>query len=157
VRRTAAVVGGAALAGSLLTTPDSRWYRRLDLPAWQPPPWAFPVVWTTLYTTTTIASAATVSELREAEKPEEAKAFERALTANMVLNAGWSGLFFRSHRLRLAALECAALTLSGADLARRAAPGGKGRAIALGAYAGWCGFATALTTAIARRNPHSKD
>jgi uncharacterized protein YbjT (DUF2867 family)/tryptophan-rich sensory protein len=157
LRRTAAVVGGAALLGSLLTTPDSRWYRRLDLPAWQPPTWAFPVVWTTLYATTTIASTATITELREAEKPEEATAFEQALVANMVLNAGWSGLFFRAHRPRLAAVECAALSLSSADLARRAAPGGKGRAVSLGAYAAWCGFATALTSAIARRNPHSKD
>jgi uncharacterized protein YbjT (DUF2867 family)/tryptophan-rich sensory protein len=157
LRRTAAVVAGAALAGSVLTTPGSRWYRRLDLPSWQPPPWAFPLVWTTLYATTTVAATATTTELREAEQAEEATAFERALVANMVMNAGWSGLFFRAHRPRIAAVECAALTLSSADLARRAAPGGKGRAISLGAYAAWCGFATALTAAIARRNPHPKD
>ncbi len=157
LRRTAAVVGGAALVGSLLTDPDSKWYRRLDLPSWQPPTWAFPVVWTTLYATTTIASTATVTELREAGKHDEATAFERALVTNMVLNAGWSGLFFRAHRPRLAAVECAVLALSSADLARRAAPGGKVRGGVLGAYAAWCGFATALTTAIAGRNPDPKD
>ena len=157
LRRAAAVVGGAALVGSLLTTPDSRWYRSLDLPSWQPPNWAFPVVWTTLYATTTIASTATIAELREAEMDNEATAFERALVANMVLNAGWSGLFFRGHRPRLAAAECAVLTASSADLARRAAPSGKVRGGVLGAYAAWCGFATALTAAIARRNPEPKD
>lgn len=157
LRRTAALVGGAAVVGSALTTPDSRWYRSLDLPDWQPPTWAFPVVWTTLYATTTIASTATITELREADQEEEATAFERALAANMALNAGWSGLFFRAHALRTAAVECAVLTASGADLARRSAPGGKGRAAALGAYAAWCGFATVLTTAIARRNRHRKE
>ena len=152
LRRTAAVVGSAAVAGSLLTDPGSRWYRGLDLPRWQPPTWAFPAVWTTLYATTTIASTATIAELREADKEQEATAYERALAANMVLNAGWSGLFFRAHRPRVAAVECAALAVSSADLARRAAPGGSVRAGVLGAYAAWCGFATALTTAIARRN-----
>ena len=37
VRRTAATVGAAAVVGSLLTDPRSRWYRSLDKPAWQPP------------------------------------------------------------------------------------------------------------------------
>lgn len=145
-----------ALVGSLLTTPDSRWYRSLDLPSWQPPNWAFPVVWTTLYATTTIASTATIAELREAEMDNEATAFERALVANMVLNAGWSGLFFRGHRPRLAAAECAVLTASSADLARRAAPterSAEGSLVhtLLGAVS------TALTAAIARRNPEPKD
>ena len=157
VRRNAALVGGAALVGSLLTTPDSRWYRRLDVPAWQPPPWAFPVVWTTLYATTTIAATATVQEMREHGREEEAAAFDRALAANMVLNAGWSGLFFRAHRLRVAAVECAVLAASSADLARRSGPTGGARTGVLAAYAGWCGFATALTVAIARRNRDRKD
>ena len=41
---------------------------------------------------------------------------------NLALNAGWTPLFFRAHRPALAAAECAVLTVSTADLVRRARP-----------------------------------
>ncbi|MGW4569136.1 TspO/MBR family protein, partial [Streptomyces sp. NPDC004561] len=40
---TAAAVGGRAVDA------DSAWYRSLRKPGWQPPSWAFGVVWTPLY------------------------------------------------------------------------------------------------------------
>ena len=70
-----------------------------------------------------------------------------------MLNAGWSGLFFRAHHLPLATAGAAVLAGSSVDLARRAAQAGPGKAAALGAYAAWCTFATALSAAVARRNP----
>jgi uncharacterized protein YbjT (DUF2867 family)/tryptophan-rich sensory protein len=153
VMRTGAVVGTAAVLGSALTDPASRWYQRLDKPSWQPPPAAFPVVWTALYATTAVATARASAELAEAGREEEARDLERALVANMALNAGWSGLFFRVHRPRIAAVECAVLAASSADLARRAGAAGRGKAAVVGGYAAWCTFATVLTAAIARRNP----
>ena len=39
----------AAAAFSGGAFPPGHWYRRLDLPSWTPPDWAFPVIWTTLY------------------------------------------------------------------------------------------------------------
>ena len=155
VRRTAATVGAAAVAGSVLTNPRSRWYRELDVPDWQPPPAAFPVVWTALYGEVALLTAAASAVLAERGRAEEARDLERALRVNMVLNAGWTGLFFRAHRPWLAAAECAALTASSVDLARRVAPAGRGKATGLLAYAGWCAFATVLSTAIARRNHRS--
>ncbi len=148
LRRAAGTVAAAAVVGSLLTDPRSDWYRRLDLPSWQPPPWAFPVVWTALYAEVAVASAATMAESDD----REATAYGRALTANMVLNAAWNGIFFRARAPRAAAVECAVLTLSGVDLARRAARTGPGKGSGLAAYAAWCGFATVLSAAIARRN-----
>ncbi len=155
VQRTAATVGAAAVVGSLLTDPQSRWYTALDKPSWEPPAVAFPVVWTALYAEVALLTAAASSVLAERGRPEDARALEKALAVNMVLNAGWTGLFFRAHRPWLAAAECAALTASSVDLARRVAPAGRGKSNGLLAYAGWCAFATALTTAIARRNPRS--
>lgn len=151
--RTSAVVGSAAVAGSLLTTPDSGWYRALDKPVWQPPPAAFPTVWTILYATTAVATACAGTELAEGGRSADSRHLERALLANMVLNVGWTAVFFRGRRPWPAAVECAALTASSADLARRAAPTGRGKAAGIGLYAGWCLFATALTGSIARRNP----
>ena len=46
---TATAVTASAALGGLATTPDSDWYAGLDKPAWQPPPIAFPLVWTPLY------------------------------------------------------------------------------------------------------------
>jgi uncharacterized protein YbjT (DUF2867 family)/tryptophan-rich sensory protein len=150
--RTSAVVGAAAVTGSVLTDPSSRWYRSLDKPSWQPPPAAFPVVWTGLYVDVALVSAAASSYLAEEGREQEARELERALTLNMVLNAAWTGLFFRSRRPWLATVEGAVLTWSSADLARRVGATGRGKALAVGAYAAWCAFATVLSAAIARRN-----
>lgn len=151
--RVGAGVAVTALAGSLLTDPRSAWYRGLRKPAWQPPAVAFPVVWTTLYALITVAATATSADLEERGRDAEAADFRRAFALNLVLNAGWSGLFFRAHHLPLATAGAAVLAGSSVDLARRAAQAGPGKAAALGAYAAWCTFATALSAAVARRNP----
>jgi tryptophan-rich sensory protein len=150
--RTGALVGAAAAVGSALADPGSRWYRRLDTPSWQPGPAAFPVVWTALYADVAVMTAAASAELAESGRETQARDLERALAANMVLNAAWTGLFFRARRPWLAAAECAALTASSVDLARRTAATGRGKGAAVAAYAAWCGFATVLSAAIARRN-----
>jgi len=101
--RTLARVGAGvvvtAVAGSLLTEPNSAWYRGLRKPAWQPPAIAFPVVWTGLYALITVAATATSADLEERGRDAEAADFRRALALNLVLNAGWSGLFFRARNL----------------------------------------------------------
>ncbi|MDO5710509.1 MAG: tryptophan-rich sensory protein [Micrococcales bacterium] len=150
---TAAATALAAVIGSAATTPDSHWYRSLDLPSWQPPTLAFPVVWTALYADIAGTSASVIRSLEDSGRSDEARAFRRALGVNLALNAGWSVLFWRSRRLDLATVEAGLLTLSSADLARRARAVGDGHAAWLAPYAAWCGFATVLTAAIARRNP----
>lgn len=154
--RTLAATGLAtaatAIVGTLATDPDSRWYRHLDLPAWQPPPIAFPLVWTPLYASIAGTSASVVRTLEDRRDVEEAAAFRRALGVNLALNAAWSVLFWRVRRLDVAAAEAAVLAASSADLARRAASAGPGHARALTPYAAWCAFATVLSTEIARRN-----
>ena len=75
---------------------------------------------------------------------------------NLALNAGWSGLFFRSKNPPLATAGAAALAASSADLPRRGAKAGPGKAIGLGAYAAWCTFATALSAQIVRLNPRRR-
>ncbi len=155
--RTAVRVGAGVLAasvvGSLLTTPRSHWYASLRKPPWQPPSKAFPVVWTTLYGAIWVAATSTLTELTEAGKQEDARAFARALAINLTLNAGWSGIFFRGHALRAATAAAALLAASSTDLTRRAAPTGAGKAAGLGAYAAWTAFAALLSADVARRNP----
>ena len=131
---------------------NSGWYARLSKPSFQPPPVAFPVAWTALYADVAVSSATVLDALRDRGRVAEAAAFQRALAVNLVLNASWTWVFFRAHRLGAAVVTAGALTASCADLVRRAAPASRPAAAALAPYAGWCGFATVLSTAIRRRN-----
>ena len=155
LRDAAGVVAATALSaglGALATSPASRWYRDLDLPAWQPPRAAFPAVWTLLYADIALVSARTLSTLEHERAAAQATRYRRALAANLALNTAWSLTFWRARRPALAAATAGILTLSAADLARRAAQADRGLGSTLAPYPLWCGFATALSGAIARRN-----
>lgn len=159
-RRNLAVIGAAVAAcatvGSLLTDASSSWYEKLKKPSWQPPSVAFPIVWTSLYAIVAISAARTVTQLEAQGRDAEASSFKRALAANLMLNAGWSGLFFRAHNLPVATAGAAALAASSAKLARRAGSVSAGAAFGLGVYTVWCAFATALSNKLAELNPEDQ-
>jgi tryptophan-rich sensory protein len=140
------------VAGGVATTPSSRWYQGLRKPAWQPPAWLFGPVWTALYAGIVLTSTRTLTELESSGRADERSGYQRALITNLLLNAGWSATFFRVRRLGPATVHAGLLALSSADLARRAGAAGRGKALSLLPYAAWCGFATALTAAVWRRN-----
>jgi uncharacterized protein YbjT (DUF2867 family)/tryptophan-rich sensory protein len=150
---TSAATVATAVLGSLATQPSSSYYRSLDLPDWQPPPVAFPVVWTALYADIAASSAAALNAFDKAGDTAGRSAYLKAFGTNLAVNAAWSAVFWRSRRPWAAAVHAAVLTASSADLARRAGTASRGAGLALSPYAVWCGFATALSTAIARRNP----
>jgi tryptophan-rich sensory protein len=146
--KTAAGVAAAAAAGSAATTPSSEWYRSLDKPAWQPPPAAFPAVWTSLYALIAIAGARALDRL----PPPERSRFWRTYAVNLGLNAAWTAVFFGARRPKLALLEIAALNASNLALLRRAWQTDRLAGAALLPYVAWTGFATALNGSIAARN-----
>lgn len=152
LRQVAAATAACAVAGSLLTDTEGPWYRALRKPAWQPPGAAFPVVWTSLYTATTLAATATITQLEESGQPDRAREFRAAYAVNLALNTAWSALFFSTRALPAATAEAAILAASSADLARRASRTSPANNAIFAAYAGWAAFATALTWAIERRN-----
>lgn len=155
-RRTAAVVGGAvaacAITGSLLVQTDNPWYRRLDLPSWQPPAAVFPVVWSGLYADIAVVESLVVADQREHGDRRGVRSSSVALGVNLALNAGWCGMFFRSRRPRLSTAWAAALAVSSADLVRRAWKSSPERGVLLAPYAAWSSFATFLNGAVAARN-----
>lgn len=83
---------------------------------------------------------------------DERQSFKRALGLNLVLNAGWSYLFWQGRNNAVSTVEAAALAVSSIDLARRAGKVSKGAGVALLPYAAWTTFATVLTGSIAKRN-----
>src|SRR4051794_4077471 len=97
--RNLAATGTAALTsaglGAWATTPESSWYAALDKPPWDPPAVVFPLVWTPLYADIAVVTAAALTTLGEEGRHDEAASLRRALAANLVLNTGWSVVFWR--------------------------------------------------------------
>jgi tryptophan-rich sensory protein len=154
---TSLAVAVAAGTGSIASPRRvPAWYTRLRKPAYQPPGAAFPVVWTALYADIATTSAVTLDNFRAAGQHDKARGYAAALTVNLLLNAGWSWLFFRFHKLGAAVVGAAALTVSSADLARRAAQADPRAGAALSPYPLWCAFATVLSTHIWRLNRHTQ-
>jgi len=134
------------LAGALGARfgPDA-WYAALVKPSFNPPPWVFPPVWTALYLAMGVA----------AWLVWRAGARGRPLvlwSAQLVLNAAWTPLFFGLHRPDLALVDM--LVLWGLVAATvvafwqvRPAAGAL-----LVPYLAWISFAAVLNAAIWRLN-----
>jgi tryptophan-rich sensory protein len=143
---TTLAVGVTAGLGSVASRPRiTRWYSTLKKPRYVPPNGVFPVAWTALYGDLAVTSATAIERLRAAGRHDEARTYTVALAANLILNAGWSWLFFKYRRLRAAALGAAVLATSSADLARRTAAADPRAGAALLPYPLWCLFATLMS------------
>ena len=153
---TSAAVVGTAITGSLATDTSSTWYRRLNKPAIQPPAWVFPVAWTALYVDIATVVGHSLADLKErgasAENAAEHSELRTALAINLVLNAGWSALFFKGKAPGPATVEAAVLAASSADLVRRSRTVNPTRGAFLLPYAAWTAFATVLTATIWYQN-----
>jgi translocator protein len=147
---TAFAVSAAAGVGSVASRASvDSWYSRLRKPAYVPPNAVFPVAWTSLYTDIAATSAAAIDRLRAAGRPETDRAARNyvvALGINLILNAGWSWLFFKYHKLGASTVAAAVLAASSADLARRAARADPRAGAALLPYPLWSAFAAAMST-----------
>ena len=150
---TSLAVAAAAGAGSIASPARVQaWYSRLRKPSYQPPGAAFPLAWTTLYGDIAATSAVAIDRFRATGQHDKANRYIAALSVNLFLNAGWTWLFFRYHKLGASALGAAALATSSADLVRRAAEADTRAGLALLPYPVWCSFATVLSTHIWRLN-----
>lgn len=150
---TSLATAAAAVAGSIASREGvETWYPRLRKPRYVPPNAVFPVAWTTLYADIAVTSAATIDKFRRDGEAAKARAYIGALGTNLVLNAGWSWLFFKAHKLGPSAVVAGALALSSADLARRSAGADPKFGAALAPYPLWCSFATLMSTDIWRLN-----
>jgi benzodiazapine receptor len=143
---TTLAVGAAAGIGSIASKQGvTRWYSRLRKPGYVPPDGVFPVAWTALYTDIAVTSATAIDRLRASGRHDEARSYVVALAANLILNAGWSWLFFKYHKLGASAIGAVVLAASSADLARRTAAADPRAGAALLPYPLWCGFAAAMS------------
>ena len=150
---TALATAAAAVLGSVASRQGvETWYPTLRKPPYNPPNAVFPIAWTTLYADIAVTSAATIDRFRADGDSGKATAYIAALGANLALNAGWSWVFFKMHKLGPSVIAAGALTASSADLTRRAADADPKFGAALAPYPLWCSFATLLSAGIWRRN-----
>ncbi|MFI9392293.1 cytochrome d ubiquinol oxidase subunit II [Streptomyces bauhiniae] len=144
----AGAVTATAVAGARATRPDARWYRELNTPDWQPPPWAFGAVWTPLYASVAVAGGRALNAARGPER----KALAGEFAANLALNAGWSNLFFRLRSPLAGLVGTLLLDASNIRLLARVARTDRKAAVTLLPYAAWCAYATCLNASIVARN-----
>ncbi|HSD80737.1 MAG TPA: TspO/MBR family protein [Solirubrobacteraceae bacterium] len=144
----AAAVTAVAAAGGLATKPGSDWYRELEKPRWQPPASLFGPVWTVLYVLVAVAATLATRDLTGRRRRIVVGLF----AANLVLNLGWTLVFFRLRSPRAASVEIVALLATIVALIALLWRPQRVAAAALAPYAAWTAFATALTWDIARRN-----
>lgn len=143
----AAVAVIAALGGASTDT-TSAWYEGLEKPPWQPPGWVFGPVWTILYVLLALSAALAWRDVRGPRR----RLILGLYAANLVLNLGWTLVFFRAHAPWAAFGEILALLASIVALIVLVSRHNRVAAAALVPYAVWVGFASALTVAIAAEN-----
>lgn len=145
----------AALAALLIAflgatiTDTGPWYQSLAQPRWAPPPAAYGVAWTVIYTITALAG---VTGWRAMRTPGERDMLIGLYALNGFLNILWSLLFFRLHHPDWALIEVLLLWLSVLALILVTWPRSMLGAILLLPYLGWVTFAGYLNMKIVQLN-----
>jgi tryptophan-rich sensory protein len=141
---------GIGIVGSIFTRPEiPGWYAGLAKPSWTPPPFVFPIAWTTLY----VMMAVAFWRLWDRVAPSDAR--RRAIiffAVQLALNAIWSPVFFGWHGLRtglaiiiLMAAFIAATIVSTVRIDRLAAA-------LLVPYLGWVLYASTINAGVVALN-----
>ena len=97
----------AAMSGGIFS--PGNWFEQLKKPSWQPPNWAFPVVWTVLYLLNAVAGWLVWTQTGFSGLGSIALS---VYGVSLLLNAMWSAIFFGMKRMRLALWEAALLWVS---------------------------------------------
>ncbi len=147
----------AGVAGSAFTFREiPTWYAGLVKPAFQPPNWLFGPAWTTLYTLMGISIFLIFKKLEDKKlkkkKRQEIKSLIILFFVHLVVNAGWSIIFFGLHELLLSFATIIVLWMLIAILILRFHNVDKVASWLLVPYLFWVSFASALNYSIWRLN-----
>jgi len=144
-----AICFGAAGLGSLLTKPSiGGWCAALRKSTWTPPSWLFGPVWSALYLGMAIAAWLVW-------RRNGVSAMKTALTLfvlQLVLNVGWSAIFFSLHTPGFAFAEIVLLWVLILATAASFWPVSRAAGWLMVPYLSWVGFAAVLNCAIWRLN-----
>lgn len=87
----AVLVNLVGASGVVFTDPSSQWFQSLQLPWFYPPPWAFGVVWTLLFT---LLGVAVYMVYKQGADDRPVRLALGVFAAQMVFNVAWSPAFF---------------------------------------------------------------
>ncbi len=135
-----------ATSGAIFRPGD--WYENLAKPPWNPPNWLFPPAWTLLFIMIAIAGWLV---WRRAGFAGAGLALA-VYGVQLLLNAGWSALFFGLRRPDLAMAEVVLLWLSILATILLFAPIHATAAWLMAPYLAWVTFAAVLNYSIWQRN-----
>jgi tryptophan-rich sensory protein len=137
------VVGFGALSG--LSNMPGEWYQTLEKPFFQPPPWIFSPVWTTLYVLVAIAGARTWLAAPASSRMQ-------VWFGQMVLNLLWSPAFFGAESPILGLVVIVPLLVAIILFIRMSWGQDRISAWLFLPYLAWVGFATLLNLSIVLLN-----
>lgn len=136
--------GAAAATGAMFKPGD--WYVSLSKPRWTPPGWAFPIVWSLLYISMSVAAA------RVAALPDTGQALA-FWSVQIAFNTLWTPVFFGLHRIRAAMIIMVGLWLSVAATLLSFAIHDTTAALLMAPYLLWVTIAGALNLSVMQLNP----
>jgi tryptophan-rich sensory protein len=140
----------AGIVGSVFTTPEiPGWYAGLTKPWWTPPPFVFPIVWTTLYILMGIA----LWRLWDRAAPSPARRTAIGwFFVQFALNAAWSPVFFGWHGTRAALAVIAALLIAIVATIIASRRVDRVAAALLLPYLAWVSYATTINAGVVALN-----
>lgn len=136
----AAVIAYAVLSGVWVGT-DSGWYRSLEQPAWQPPPWVFGVIWP--YNFIALAVVSSIVAWRAA--PMRVGVLMTFLIVSIAAALAWAYLFYVPHDLTAAAIGLSAAAVLTIPIVTVAFLTGPLLGVALLPYQIWVALAASLS------------
>ena len=136
-----------AVASSGAVFKPGSWYESLEKPGWNPPNWAFPVVWSALYVMIAIAGWRVYEAAGLVTLPF------LAYGVQLALNAAWSALFFGMRRPGLAFADVLAMWVAVAINALLFYPIDAIAGLLMIPYLIWVTIASCLNFSVWRRNP----
>jgi len=138
-----------AYIGSILTDPQSAWYKNLQLPFFAPPGYVIGMVWTIIFILCAISTLIIWNKL-----PHNQLFWWiiGIFIVNAVLNIGWSYLFFNQHQILASIIEMIILEATTIALVILVWPLSRLAAGLILPYAAWVAFATFLAINIYNLN-----
>ncbi len=145
----ASVFATSSIGRIVTAGPEAGWYPNLVKPAYNPPNWAFPVAWSTLF----LLMAVAFFRVLRTPTPTPGKRLAIAVfVAQLVVNVGWSVAFFGANSPLAGMIVI--VPFWGLILATALTFGRIDRTAGwlLSPYLAWVTFATVLNAAILRLN-----
>ncbi len=145
-----AAIAAAIVAGVGGTMTDTTgWYLSLRLPSWNPPPPAFGMIWTVVFT---LIAASGVYAWRAAPDSRASDTLIGLYAINGALNVTWTVLFFQLRRPDWAFVELSVLWFSIVVLIAVCARHSRIAALLLLPYLAWVSVAGALNWQVIQLN-----